>query len=78
MRGALGKLVERLSGESGGLLLWCYEAGPCGYGVYRQLLSLGLACEVVAPARKLRYSASCRARAADAAARRLFPDLDRA
>jgi len=27
----------------------CYEAGPCGYGVYRQLSELGVACMVVAP-----------------------------
>jgi transposase len=27
----------------------CYEAGPCGYGLYRQLTELGVACTVVAP-----------------------------
>ncbi|MBI4638285.1 MAG: IS110 family transposase [Candidatus Rokubacteria bacterium] len=27
----------------------CYEAGPCGYEVRRQLEALGIACEVVAP-----------------------------
>ena len=27
----------------------CYEAGPCGYGLYWQLASLGVACDVVAP-----------------------------
>src|SRR6202000_2082321 len=26
-----------------------YEAGPCGYGLYRQILSLGHPCTVVAP-----------------------------
>ena len=26
-----------------------YEAGPCGYGLYRQLLALGHDCQVVAP-----------------------------
>jgi len=26
-----------------------YEAGPCGYGVHRQLTSLGHRCDVVAP-----------------------------
>ena len=31
-------------------LSFCYEAGPCGYGVHRQLSSLGLDCLVVAPA----------------------------
>jgi transposase len=27
----------------------CYEAGPCGYGLYLQLTELGVACTVVAP-----------------------------
>lgn len=27
----------------------CYEAGPVGYGLYRQLTSMGIECEVVAP-----------------------------
>lgn len=27
----------------------CYEAGPCGYGLYRQLSGLGVECTVVAP-----------------------------
>ena len=27
----------------------CYEAGPCGYGIYRQLTELGMACTVAAP-----------------------------
>ena len=31
------------------MLLFCYEAGPCGYVVYRQLLELGHDCQVVAP-----------------------------
>ena len=47
---AVKRLVQRLSAQAGGeQLLWCYEAGPCGYGLYRLLLSLGQACEVVAP-----------------------------
>lgn len=52
---ALSKLVARLTQEVGGeVMLWCYEAGPCGYGIYRQLLSLGQDCEVVAPPRRER------------------------
>ena len=31
-------------------LHFCYEAGPCGYGVQRQLTRLGHRCDVVAPA----------------------------
>ena len=27
----------------------CYEAGPCGYILYWQLLSMGVKCEVIAP-----------------------------
>jgi transposase len=27
----------------------CYEAGPTGYGLYRQLTGLGYRCTVVAP-----------------------------
>ncbi len=47
---AVAKLVDRLSREYGGeLLLFCYEAGPCGYGLYRQLVGLGHDCQVVAP-----------------------------
>ena len=45
---ALRRLVRRLGAE-GGALSFCYEAGPCGYGLYRQLRPLGQACEVVAP-----------------------------
>ena len=26
-----------------------YEAGPCGYGLYRYLTAKGVACQVVAP-----------------------------
>ena len=29
-------------------LLWCYEAGPCGYVFYHQLMELGEECQVVA------------------------------
>lgn len=47
---AVAKLVERLNREFGGeVLLFCYEAGPCGYGLYRQLLGLGHDAQVVAP-----------------------------
>ena len=28
----------------------CYEAGPVGYELYRQLTAMGIACEVIAPA----------------------------
>jgi transposase len=42
------KLVKRLRKE-GAKLSFCYEAGPCGYGLHRQLLDLEQICQVVAP-----------------------------
>ena len=33
----------------GGRMLACYEAGPCGYGVSRQLKEMGVDCDVIAP-----------------------------
>ena len=30
-------------------LHFCYEAGPTGYGLYRQIVTLGHRCDVVAP-----------------------------
>ena len=44
---ALRTLVRRLGSPQ--TLRFAYEAGPCGYGVYRTLTSLGAACVVVAP-----------------------------
>lgn len=47
---AIAKLVERLNEAFGGeVLLFCYEAGPCGYGLHRRLLGWGHGCEVIAP-----------------------------
>ena len=45
---AVRKLVKRLS-PHGEVLNVCYEAGPCGYSLYRDLIELGHDCEVVAP-----------------------------
>ncbi len=46
----VARLIERLSQEfSGEILQFCYEAGPCGYVLYRQILALGHDCLVVAP-----------------------------
>lgn len=42
----IARFIRKLgSGE----LRACYEAGPCGYGLYWQLTELGVKCEVVAP-----------------------------
>src|SRR3954465_10644689 len=45
---ALKGLVSRLT-RSGATLQFCYEAGPCGYGIQRQLSAAGHECVVVAP-----------------------------
>jgi len=45
---ALRKLVAKLK-QPGQELRFCYEAGPCGYGVHRYLTSAGHDCVVVAP-----------------------------
>jgi transposase len=45
---ALDRLVRKLGGE-GVRLRFCYEAGPCGYGIQRYLLAHGHECVVVAP-----------------------------
>lgn len=42
------RLVRRLTKQHA-TLLFCYEAGPTGYGLYRQLTDLGHDCMVVAP-----------------------------
>jgi transposase len=44
----LTKLVARL-GTRGRRLSFCYEAGPCGYGLHRLLTGCGHDCIVVAP-----------------------------
>jgi transposase len=40
-------LIDRFADRS--VLRVCYEAGPTGFGLYRLLRSMGVACEVVAP-----------------------------
>jgi transposase len=45
---ALDRLARKLSGD-GVKLRFCYEAGPCGYGIQRHLSARGHECVVVAP-----------------------------
>src|ERR1700731_4337430 len=45
---AIRKLVAKLAAKYRDLM-FCYEAGPTGYGLYRLLKSLGHECLVVAP-----------------------------
>ncbi|MBI2370010.1 MAG: IS110 family transposase [Deltaproteobacteria bacterium] len=44
----LDKLIRKLQ-STGAALVFGYEAGPCGYWLYRYLTRLGLSCQVVAP-----------------------------
>lgn len=46
---SLRKLVRQLGPAK--RLSFAYEAGPCGYGIYRELKSLGVDCVVVAPSK---------------------------
>ena len=45
---ALSTLLKDLS-PNGEVVSYCYEAGPCGYGIYRQIIDSGNDCRVVAP-----------------------------
>jgi transposase len=45
---ATAKLMRKLAARYG-RLTFCYEAGPTGYGLYRQIEGLGYECIVVAP-----------------------------
>src|SRR6202022_4191657 len=41
-------LLRKL-GDAGMVLRFCYEAGPCGYGIQRHVSARGHECVVVAP-----------------------------
>jgi transposase len=45
---AVRRLVHKLASRHGELL-FCYEAGPTGYGLQRQIAALGHECAVIAP-----------------------------
>lgn len=45
---AIGKLVKKLAAKYD-RVSFCYEAGPTGYGVHRQVTALGSECIVAAP-----------------------------
>src|SRR5262245_32376026 len=44
----IDKLIRKLQAK-GTALMFAYEAGPCGYWLYRYLTRRGLSCMVVAP-----------------------------
>lgn len=43
------RLAKRLKKQAPGPLATCYEAGPCGYALQRQLRSLDVDCMIAAP-----------------------------
>ncbi len=45
--GSVSRLIRKLGNPQA--IKACYEAGPCGYDLYWQLVGLGVDCEVVAP-----------------------------
>ena len=44
---AVAKAIKKIAGQEN--VAFCYEAGPCGYGLYRQITAMGYQCDVVAP-----------------------------
>jgi transposase len=47
---AVRRLVRKLEREAPGLIRVCYEAGPCGYALQRQMTTTRVGCQVIAPA----------------------------
>jgi transposase len=47
---AVTRLAKKLKKDYGEDLRCCYEAGPTGFALMRTLTSLGVPCEVIAPA----------------------------
>jgi len=47
---AVKRMVRKAQREAGGgEVIFCYEAGPCGYALKRQIEAMGVRCVVVAP-----------------------------
>jgi hypothetical protein len=46
---AIRRLVRKLEREAPGPVHACYEAGPCGYTLQRQMTTTRVRCEVIAP-----------------------------
>jgi transposase len=47
---AVRRLMRKLEREAPGPVRACYEAGPCGYALQRQLTTPRVSCQVIAPA----------------------------
>ncbi|KQW02193.1 hypothetical protein ASC87_13255 [Rhizobacter sp. Root1221] len=71
---SLDKAVRRLVSRGHPLHI-VYEAGPCGFVIWRRLTAQGLHCEVVAPSSIARPSDSSVGRRADASCADRAPDF---
>ena len=47
---AVRRLVRKLERDAPGPVRMCYEAGPCGYALQRQVATPRVSCQVIAPA----------------------------
>ena len=47
---AVRRLVRKLERDAPGPVRVCYEAGPCGYALQRQVATARVSCQVIAPA----------------------------
>jgi hypothetical protein len=47
---AVRRLVRKLERDASGPVQVCYEAGPCGYALQRQMTTARVSCQVIAPA----------------------------
>ena len=46
---AVRRLVRKLERDAPGPVRMCYEAGPCGYALQRQVATARVSCQVIAP-----------------------------
>jgi len=46
---AVKRLVRKLERDAPGPVRMCYEAGPCGYALQRQVATARVSCQVIAP-----------------------------
>jgi transposase len=49
-RNTVRRLVRKLERDAPGAVRACYEAGPCGYALQRQMTTARVNCQVIAPA----------------------------
>ena len=43
------QMTRKLMDEHSGRVMFCYEAGPCGYALQRQIEKEGAVCDIIAP-----------------------------